>query len=190
MTLFFISHAFMKKNITITGDLGSGKSSVTSILKEKLNFEVVSVGTVQRKLAEKYGIESIEAFNKYMETHPEIDTECDNMVAELGKQSGRIFDSRLAWHFVEDSLKVYLSVNEDIAIKRIFFDQKRINESHLDAEQTGISNRKRRESEIARFKLLYNVDLNDFSNYDLVIDTGALTPEEVAERILEAYRQN
>jgi len=179
----------MKKNITITGDLGSGKSSVTSILKEKLNYGVVSVGTVQRKLVEKYGIESIEAFNKYMETHPEIDTECDNMIAELGKQSGQIFDSRLAWHFVEDSFKVYLSVDENVAIQRIFSDQKRINESHPDVEQTRISNRKRRESEIVRFKSLYNLDMNDFSNYDLVIDTSSLTPEEVAQRILEAYEK-
>jgi cytidylate kinase len=178
------------KNITITGDLGSGKSSVTAILKEKLKYEVISVGTVQRKLAEKYGINSIEAFNKYMETHPEIDTECDEMVAELGRQSGLIFDSRLAWHFVENSFKVYLSVDEDVAIKRIFFDQKRINESHLDLEQTRISNRKRRESEVARFKSLYNVDMNDFANYDLVIDTSALTPEEVAEQILEVYFQD
>ena len=179
----------MVKNITITGDLGSGKSSVTSILKEKLKFEVISVGTIQRKLAEKYRINSIEAFNKYMEIHPEIDMECDKMVAELGKQSGLIFDSRLAWHFVENSFKVYLSVDENIAMKRIFSDQKRINESHSDPEQAGISNRKRRESEIARFKSLYNVDMNDFSNYDLVIDTSALTPEEVAEHILTAYRQ-
>lgn len=37
-------------NITITGNLGSGKSSIGKILKEK-GYEIVSTGNIFRQLA-------------------------------------------------------------------------------------------------------------------------------------------
>ena len=49
-------------NITITGNLGSGKSSVAKILKEK-GYEYSSTGNIFRQLAMEKGM-SVEAFNK------------------------------------------------------------------------------------------------------------------------------
>ncbi len=49
-------------NITITGNLGSGKSSVAKILKEK-GYEYSSTGNIFRQLAMDKGM-SVEAFNK------------------------------------------------------------------------------------------------------------------------------
>ena len=177
----------MSNNITITGELGSGKSSVTAILKERLNFEVVSVGFIQRQLATKHNFSATE-FNKYMETHPGIDEECDAMVAELGKQAGsRIFDSRMAWHFVPASFKIYLTVDEYIAAERIFKDKGRIGEAFATVEEARLNISERRKSELLRFKKAYGVQINDHSNYDLVIDTKYSTPPEVADCILNNY---
>ena len=44
--------------ITITGALGSGKSTIAGILCEKLGFERYSTGQAQRKIAEKYGLQN------------------------------------------------------------------------------------------------------------------------------------
>ena len=49
-------------NITITGNLGSGKSSVAKILKEK-GYEYSSTGNIFRQLAMEKGL-SVEEFNK------------------------------------------------------------------------------------------------------------------------------
>jgi cytidylate kinase len=177
-------------NITITGDLGSGKSSVTRILKEELGFEVISVGGVQRQLAKEYGLDTI-GFNKYMESHPELglDEELDRRVAKLGRQQDNlIFDSRLAWHFVENSFKIYLSVDDEIAARRVFGDKNRMSETYSSLEEAKVRIRERRESEINRFKARYGIVLNDFSHYDLVIDTSFTPPAVVAGQILSAYK--
>lgn len=177
----------MNNKIAITGDLGSGKSSVCKVLHKELGFRIISVGSIQRELAAEHNM-SITEFNRYMETHPEIDIACDNKVSEWGKTNeGLIFDSRLAWHFVPHALKVYLKVDIRIAAQRIFGDRERRNEEQSDivAVQSKIS--ERRKSEIIRFKSQYQIDLEAFDNYDIVIDTGNLSIEETAHIILESY---
>lgn len=175
------------KNITITGELGSGKSSVASILKNRLDYRLVSVGLIQRELAAKYNMSATE-FNKYMELHPEIDIECDRRVAELGRESGLIFDSRLAWHFVPVSFKVFLTVSEDIAVQRIFGDKGRIGEAFSNSDAAKRDIQERRDSERLRFRTQYGVELADFDNYDLVLDTSLSNPQATAACILHHYR--
>lgn len=177
----------MEKNkISISGDLGSGKTVLARKISEKTGIPIISVGGIQRKLAQKYGMDTT-TFNKYMETHPEIDLECDNMVSEYGRSSEPlILDSRLAWHFVPHSLKIHLICNKTIAAERIFKDRVRENEKYNNVEETYKSMVERRKSEVKRFKQQYGVDIDDLNNYDVVIDTSFLTPDEVFERAWEA----
>ena len=50
--------------VSLAGDLGSGKSTVGAILKERFYADVVSVGKIQREMAEKLGMNTKE-FNIY-----------------------------------------------------------------------------------------------------------------------------
>jgi cytidylate kinase len=173
--------------ISISGDLGSGKSVLARRLESNINFKLISVGVIQRKLAQKYGLSTTE-FNKYMETHSEIDIECDNMVSEYGKSNESIIlDSRLAWHFVPQSFKIHLIVNRRIAGQRIFNDTVRENEKYQSIEETIQSNIVRRSSEVLRFKQQYHVDIDNLNNYDLVIDTSFATPEEIFNLVIIEY---
>ena len=71
--------------------------------------------------------------NTYMKSHPEIDQEIDNLTKSLSdKDESFILDSRMAWHFIPNSFKVFLKVQADIAAKRIYKDQDRINEKYYD----------------------------------------------------------
>ncbi|NJD03321.1 MAG: cytidylate kinase, partial [Ruminiclostridium sp.] len=89
-----------KVKISITGDLGSGKSTVCKLIMEQYGLKVYSIGSIQRSLAKKHNM-SILDFNKYMETHTEIDEEIDNELIEIGRRDeDMILDSRMAWHFV------------------------------------------------------------------------------------------
>ena len=107
--------------IAISGDLGSGKSTVCRLLKERLSFGSYSMGETWRRLAEKYQMTILE-LNRYSETHP-LDEEMDRDLTETGQAPGNmIFDSRLAWHFVPDSFKVHLVVDSRIAASRIYND--------------------------------------------------------------------
>ncbi|MDR2810963.1 MAG: cytidylate kinase family protein [Tannerellaceae bacterium] len=177
----------MDSKIAISGELGSGKTVLSNKLASVLDMEIISVGKIQRQLAEKYGMNALE-FNKYMETHPELDEECDRMVAMYGKEDrALILDSRMAWHFVPDSFKVHLLANSYIAAKRIFNDHIRKNEAYSHIEEARIKLVERKKSETLRFKQQYGVDIDNFDNYDLVIDTSCSLPEIVFDKVMECF---
>jgi CMP/dCMP kinase len=171
--------------ITITGDLGSGKSTVCDIIEAKYGFKRYSTGRLQRAIAEKYGMDTLE-LNKYAETHPEIDQEIDDGLRALSHaREDMIIDSRLAWHFVPDSYKVFLAVDIREAAKRVMADQGRgAVEHYKDLDDAVERLRARKESENSRYKQLYDVDCSDLGNYDLVIDSTLLSPDEIAGMII------
>jgi len=172
--------------IAISGDLGSGKSTVCRYLKEKYGLDVYSTGQIQRTLAQKYNMDVL-AFNKYMETHPEIDEEIDTELVRIGRlDRDMVLDSRMAWHFVPDSFKVYLAVDPDEAARRIMNDQRGKVEKYASHEEARECLMARKKSENQRYITKYGVDCSNPDNYDLIIDTTLLTPEQVAEKIMEA----
>jgi len=175
--------------IAISGGLGSGKSTVCRYLKEKYGLDVYSTGQIQRSLAQKYNMDVL-SFNKYMETHPEIDEEIDTELTKIGRlDKDMVLDSRMAWHFVPDSFKVYLTVDLDEAARRIMNDQRGRVETYACIEDARECLMARKKSENQRYITKYGVDCSNPDNYDLIIDTTSLTPEQVAEKIMAAVRQ-
>lgn len=171
--------------ITISGELGSGKTVLSKHLCEKMDFIIISVGGIQRELAEKYGMTTLE-FNQYMETHPEIDIDCDQKVVEYGLMNANlILDSRLAWHFVPHAFKIHLIVDINTAGSRIFNDKVRKNEQNNDLQDTINKINSRKASERKRFKEQYGLDIDNFDNYDLVIDSSHISPENLANFVID-----
>ncbi len=175
--------------ISITGDLGSGKSTVCNILKEKLPAEVVSVGSIQRQMAKEKGMTTYE-FNKYMESHPEIDNTFDNMLKEYDKVSGKniLFDSRLAWSFVPTAFSVYVTTDLFVAATRVY-NANRDNEGYASVEEAMQKLSDRRGSEILRYSSIYGLNIKNLDNYDLIVDSTSASPDEVARVILEEYEK-
>ncbi|GHV69231.1 hypothetical protein FACS1894199_17630 [Bacteroidia bacterium] len=177
----------MKKIISITGDLGSGKSTVSALLCEQLKYDYIYTGDIQRQIAAKYKMTTTE-LNKYSETHPEIDEEIDAMFKSLSHSENLIVDSRLAWFFIPDSFAVYLKTDLLIAAERITNDTKRKSENYTSKEEAAQNITKRKASENKRYKELYGADCSNLCNFHCVVDTSHLTPQEVAEAIIAAYR--
>ena len=172
------------RKISITGDLGSGKSIIGRLLGQKTGFKFYSSGGIQREIASRHGITTL-ALNKLSEQNHEIDKEIDDFTRDLS-QTGESFviDSRMAWYFIPNSFKIYLQVNVDIAAERILSDKSRKNEDYPDFDSAKEDIIKRKESEIYRFKKYYDVDCENMDNYDLVINTSFSTPEEIIAVIL------
>lgn len=172
--------------ISLTGDLGSGKSTVCKLIQERKKAKIVSVGVIMRERAKSLGMD-LEQFSSYMENHPEEDEHLDNALREYENKDGDfIFDSRMAWHFVPSAFSFYLSCSPDESARRIF-NAKRLDESFDSAEETKKKVCLRRESEQIRYKNFYGVDILDLSNYDAVINTDNKTPEQVVEEIFKIY---
>lgn len=179
-----------KEIISLSGELASGKGTVSNILKQKLGYTIYKNGDYFRKLAKESGMD-VTTFNKYVEDHPEIDMQIENSAAEYAKEHDKfVIDARLGWYAVPESFKVYLTVDLDVAARRAFEDAERKDtEKFNSVEEQKADMKKRYELENARYYNLYNVRKEDLSNYDLIIDTTNESPETVAEKIIEEYKE-
>lgn len=178
----------MANIISLTGDLGSGKSTVSALLCEKLGYEYVYTGQIQRKIAERYSMTTNE-LNVYAETHPEIDQEIDDTFKSLENAENLVVDSRLAWFFIPSSFKVFLKANIVVSAQRISKDTLRLNENYSSLQEAAMRIAERKQSEVKRYKQYYNVDCLDLRNYDLIIDTTEIAPDRVFAIILEEFEQ-
>lgn len=181
----------MKKHIiSLGGELASGKGTVSKILMEKLNFGIYRNGDYFRKLAKDMGMD-VTTFNEYVMNHVEIDKQIENSASEYAKTHDNfIIDARLGWYAVPESFKVYLKVDIDVAAKRAFFDELRKGtEKFATIEEQKADMQKRYKIENDRYWNVYGVRKEDESNYDIVIDTTKLTPEQVADKIKQEYEK-
>jgi len=169
----------MPSRITIAGDIGSGKSTVAKKLADWLGVEPHSTGGIQRQLAQQRRLSVLE-LNKLAEDDPSIDREIDGYLMRL-PTGELVVESRMAWHFVPDTLKLYLYISDGAAARRIIGAQ-RIDEDYGTIANAAQPIMARRRSEIIRFKKYYDVDIDDLRNYDLVIDTTFATVDEVVEQ--------
>jgi len=179
--------ANMAKIITITGDLGSGKSTVSNILQERLNYDYVYTGKIQREIANRYQMSTLE-LNQYAETHPEIDEEIDATFKALNASTDLVVDSRLAWFFIPNSYKVYLKCDIIVAANRISNDKQRKSEQYVSKKEAIRDIIARKESENKRYMELYGADCSDLSNFNLMVDSSYITPEEAANTIITGYQ--
>ena len=172
----------MSTKIAISGDLGSGKSTVGKIIEARNGFKFHSGGNIYRGLADKYNMTPAD-FAKYAEEHPEVDKEIDGELIKLSDSNiDIVIDSRMAWYFVKKSFKIHLLADAKVAAERIV-NENRGKEQYSSVEEAIEKIGQRKASENKRYLEKYNVDVNKLSNYDLVIDTTHATPEQIYELI-------
>lgn len=183
----------MKKHIiTITGYPGSGKSSTAKGVASRLGYEHFSSGDFFRKMAAKRGY-SVEEMNFTAEKQREIDIEVDKLIKKMDKEKDNlVIDSRMAFHWMPDSFKVFLDLDPKIAAVRTFAHiqkEGRLSQAGSSVDKVRENTLKRVESERRRYGSLYNVDITDRKQFDLVVDTGANNLDEVIRTVVKAYQE-
>lgn len=174
--------------ISITGRLGSGKSTICNMLKEKYGYQIYSTGAVQREYARSLGISTLE-LNQRMKEHPNLDAEIDNTVTRISLErcdEDLIFDSRMAWHFAKNTFKIFLTIEPCEAARRVMANQRGDEEHYTDESEACEKLVERSRVERERFMNIYGVDYYDYNNFDLVIDTTQKTPEEILNIIIDS----
>ncbi|MFX0080313.1 MAG: (d)CMP kinase [Candidatus Hodarchaeota archaeon] len=173
--------------LTISGLHGTGKSTIGRLVAERLAIRYYSTGQAFRDLANEMNL-TLEEFTEYVENNPEIDKKLDHKIIEIAQKGNIIIDSQLSAYILETiaDFKILLICPLEIRVKRM---AERDNESYDEKLKETIM---REDSELNRYKKLYNIDLKDEEKivklYNLIIDTGTLTIDDVLEQILSAVR--
>lgn len=176
--------------ISVTGLPGSGKTTVRNALAEHFGYKRYSMGDMWGKLAQERGMTVGEA-NAHLKNDPSVDRQVDEYQTTLAAQEDNfVIDSRLAWHFIPQSVKIFLDVNLDEAARRIFQARKKEGGARGDepdyasVEEVRAAIEKRTQDDDARYRQFYGVGYLDTSVYNLVIDTTHTPANQVVERIL------
>ena len=179
-----------RKIIAITGNIAGGKSKVASKIAAKLGMGTYFASSSFRKLARDYNMDIV-AFNAYVERDPDIDKAIDKTISDyLSTHDNLVVDSRLAWFFEKDAFKVFITVDLDVAAERLALDSKNrnIEDKYDSAYDARIAIIKREHYEKDRYKREYGIDIFDYNNYDLVIDSTYLSTEELSNKIIQEYK--
>lgn len=177
------------KSIVISGDLGSGKSTVSMELAARLGVRRISIGDLYRQMAESRGMSALQ-LNLHAELDDDVDGYVDQLQAEIAKTDEQlVVDGRLAWFFFTDSFKVHLIVDPAVAAARVLARPSSEVEAYSSVQQASERLKHRSDSERLRYLTRYGADKNRLRNYDLVCDSTAASPDEVAQAIITAYRE-
>jgi CMP/dCMP kinase len=181
----------MKREIiTIAGSPGSGKSSTAKALAAAVGFRHFSSGDLFRQLAAERG-QSIEAMNISAELQRDIDLKVDQLLQQLYVKEDRlVIDSRMAWHWMPGSFRVFLLLDPATAAERIFAQVRgagRMSENAGSLEEMRHSIERRAASEQKRYAALYRVDATDPLNFDVVINTKYNDLNTVTAIVRAAY---
>jgi CMP/dCMP kinase len=168
------------KNIAISGDIGTGKSTLARLLSEKLGWEYISAGNYFRDWYKKQGMDVSKVYGIPEEEDRKMEADFKR---EMAVKPNAIFESRLAGWLAKDypeTLKVLCTVSDEEAYKRV---AKRDSVSEEEAKNLSIQ---RAKDLVDKFNKLYGVsDFLDPKYFDLVIDTTTLKPDQVLEKVLE-----
>jgi predicted cytidylate kinase len=179
-----------RQSVVLNGDLGSGKTTVSTLLAERLGIRRISIGDLYRTMAAQHGMTALQ-INLHAELDDKIDHVVDQMqrdIASSGEQL--VVDSRLAWHFFTHAVKVHLITEPEVAATRVLGRPSDTVESYESVAQARASLARRGASERQRFLTRYGVDKSRLRNYDLVCDTTRAAPDEVVDGIVRYMRDD
>ncbi|MBI5798297.1 (d)CMP kinase [Candidatus Woesearchaeota archaeon] len=170
--------------ITLGGRAGSGKSAVGKKLSEMFHLKHYSTGDLFRILGMEKGY-TVEEFSKIRAE--EIDTLVDNWAEKIGKSEDNfVMDSRLAFHFIPDAIKIFLDVSYEEGARRIFLKPRASEKKVESAEGLAKINRERWETDRKRYLEMYGIDVDDLRNYDVYIDSTGKKIDEVITELCRA----
>ncbi len=180
--------------ITLSGKPGSGKSSTADRVAEMLGYTRYSTGDTVRTMIKKRKM-TLSEFNIMAEKDPTVDYDLDEDLRKHREDKDVVIDSRLGFYWIPESFKVYLDLDAEVAVARIYKDSnlnalRGTTESNTDGMDAVIDQvNDRLNNERRRFKKLYNINPYATANFDLIIDTARHSPQTVALTVFDQYQK-
>jgi len=175
----------MKRILCISGDAASGKTTAARRVAARLpGWRIVSTGARFRELCAELGLDPQQISHLGDDLHRAAD---ERMAEELAREQHLIAEARLVGYLARDlpdALRVFCACPLEVRAARFREREPEFSEEEALAR---VSERDRADTDNLRH--LYGIDYHDARYYHLVLDTSVLSPDEVADRILEAMRE-
>lgn len=174
--------------ITISGDPGSGKTTLAEKLARVTRFENLYVGGLMREAAAAAKM-TLEEFYEKLSVSPERERKFDALVAsQMVEKENLIVQGRVAFYIAKQVgirvINVFLAVHPYQGAERLAKRPEHANRKLDDIRFEALG---RQATEQARYRELYRIDNHrDPKHFDIVIDTTALHPDAVLEKVLAA----
>jgi cytidylate kinase len=162
-----LKHRGSLMRITVSGLPGSGTTSLSRYLSEHHGFSMISAGEVFRQLAKDHNMELAE-FGRLAQENPEFDKMIDARQQEIaGEQDNIIVEGRLSgWMVTDADLRIWLFAPVGCRIKRI------VSRDQIEDEKTAERiTLEREKSEAIRYRNYYDIDINDLSIYQIILNS-------------------
>ena len=164
--------------IAIAGLTGCGKNTLGELLANELGYKLVC--PTFKDLAAKEGI-SLNEFQKKAEKDPNIDKRFDAVLKEQADKECVVTTWLGPW-MVNADLKVKLFTPDEIRTKRIAARDKVSEKEALSAMK------KRDEQNYSRYMKLYNIDIYSDDIFDVKLNSGIYSPDELLKIVLDIIR--
>ena len=167
-----------KENIVFLGMMGSGKSSLGSLISKKLNLDFYDTDNVIEK---KTGMKISKIFKEkgeifFRRVEEKISLEIlkkDNVVIALG--GGAFLNKKIMEEILKNHLSFWLKWNDKVLIQRIKNSQKRPLAFNLDDNE--LTNLIKKRSKI-------------YSKAKFKINCNSLTKNQIVNKIMNIYEKN
>src|ERR1700726_3472067 len=168
--------------IAISSHSGCGNTTATNNVGTTLNLEVVNY--TFRDLAQDLDLPFEEVQQQAAQSRIyDFLTDLNLMRASLRPRV--VAGSRLAGWLVDADLRVWLHAPLEARAKRIF---QREADKHASYESVLYRTLQSDEQNRKRYLEVYGIDINDRSDFDIIINTEKLTAEQVSSLIVAAAR--
>lgn len=168
--------------IAISGKSGCGNTSVSRIVADTLGLKHINY--TFHNIADEQNI-PFKEFHEMADMDTKWDIYLDKKQIELASQGNCVLGSRLAIWLLEDAdLKVYLEGALEVRASRIHKREGGVFEEVLRETEA------RDKKDHARYLDLYDIDTNEYSFADLIVNVEDFNQYQVAHRIVEEAKKS
>ena len=168
--------------VTVSGEIGAGKSTVAKALARSLGLRYLSTGEVFREEARRRGL-SLAAMGRLAEQDQTIDRELDRMQTDAARAGDVLVDSRLSGWLIDGDLRIWFRAPLAVRAARVAA------RDGLSTEEALSALRGREESERRRYRAIYQIDLTDLGRYHVIVDTSIWSAREIVQALLLLARR-
>jgi cytidylate kinase len=164
--------------IAVSGKSGCGNTTISKTVAEKLGLRFINF--TFRSLAKERNLD-LKQVLRLAAQDDFWDKEVDTRQVRLAREGGGcVLGSRLAiWMLGEADLKVYLRARPETRAARI------VKREGGSLEDVAAFTAERDRQDHSRYQRIYKLDNDDYGFAGLIIDTDDLSPDEIAELIID-----